>query len=92
MRHRIDAEPGLSTVGAHIDIVEGLRYSPTVFRLLPREKKLFDLFEQQGANIVAADRALEALTLDDPNAKTHAQESRISSTPGTLSPTNWCVD
>ena len=35
----------------------GLRYSPTVFRLVPREQKFFDLFEQQGANIVAAARA-----------------------------------
>jgi predicted phosphate transport protein (TIGR00153 family) len=44
-----------------------------VFRLFPREEKFFDLFEQQGANIVAAARALETLTLDYPNAKTHAQ-------------------
>ena len=66
--------PSLSTAGADIDMMGGLRYSPTVFRLLPREEKFFDLFEQQGANIVAAARALEALTLDYPNAKTHAQE------------------
>jgi len=44
-----------------------------VFRLIPREEKFFDLFEQQGTNIVAASRALEQLTLDYPNAKTHAQ-------------------
>ena len=40
----------MSTAGARaIDL-----YSPTVFRLVPREQKFFDLFEQQGANIVAA--------------------------------------
>ena len=44
-----------------------------MFRLVPREEKFFDLFEQQGANIVAAARALETLTLDYPNAKHHAQ-------------------
>ena len=44
-----------------------------MFRLIPREEKFFDLFEQQGTNIVAASRALEQLTLDYPNAKTHAQ-------------------
>jgi uncharacterized protein len=45
-----------------------------VFRLVPREEKFFDLFEQQGSHIVAAARTLEQLTLDYPNAKTHAQK------------------
>jgi hypothetical protein len=63
-RHRIGGVLRLSTAGGSIDMMGGLRYSPTVFRLLPREEKFFDLFEQQGANIVAAARALEALTLD----------------------------
>jgi predicted phosphate transport protein (TIGR00153 family) len=40
-----------------------------MFRLLPREDKFFDLFEQQGAHIVAAARALEELTLEYGSAK-----------------------
>jgi hypothetical protein len=32
------------------------------FRLIPREGKFFDLFEQQAANIVAAARTLEELS------------------------------
>ena len=39
------------------------------FRLIPREEKFFDLFEQQAVNIVAASRTLEELVLDYPNAK-----------------------
>src|SRR5262249_32311586 len=70
---RRDCQPRVTRGGGAVDIAEALGYSPTVFRLLPREEKFFDLFEQQGANIVAAARALETLTLDYPNAKTHAQ-------------------
>jgi hypothetical protein len=44
-----------------------------VFRLIPREEKFFELFEQQGGHIVSASRTLEELTLDYPNAKVHAQ-------------------
>jgi len=40
-----------------------------VFRLLPREEKFFDLFEQQADHIVSASRLLEELTLDYPDAK-----------------------
>ncbi len=46
------------------------------FRLIPREEKFFDLFEQQAANIVAASRALEELILDYPNAKAKYQQIR----------------
>ena len=45
-----------------------------MFRLIPREEKFFDLFEQQGSNIVAAARVLEELTLDYPEAKAKAQQ------------------
>jgi predicted phosphate transport protein (TIGR00153 family) len=45
-----------------------------MFRLLPREEKFFDLFEQQGANIVLASRALEELTLEYGSAKAKAEE------------------
>ena len=45
-----------------------------MFRILPREEKFFDLFEQQGSNIVAAARVLEELTLDYPEAKAKAQQ------------------
>src|SRR5499427_937642 len=45
-----------------------------MFRLLPREEKFFDLFEQQATNIVAAARVLEELTLDYPSAKAKAQQ------------------
>ncbi len=45
-----------------------------MFRLLPREEKFFDLFEQQAGNIVAASRTLEELTLDYGNAKAKAQQ------------------
>jgi hypothetical protein len=44
-----------------------------VFRLLPREEKFFDLFEQQAAHIVSASRVLEELTLDYPDAKTKVE-------------------
>jgi len=44
-----------------------------MFRLLPREDKFFDLFEQQGAHIVAAARALEELTLEYGSAKAKAE-------------------
>ncbi|MEK7770924.1 MAG: DUF47 family protein [candidate division NC10 bacterium] len=45
-----------------------------MFRILPREEKFFDLFEQQGSNIVAAARVLEELTLDYAEAKAKAQQ------------------
>jgi predicted phosphate transport protein (TIGR00153 family) len=45
-----------------------------VFRLLPREEKFFDLFEQQASHIVSASRALEELTLDYADAKGKAQQ------------------
>ena len=44
------------------------------FRLIPREEKFFDLFEQQGTNIVAAARVLEELVHDYGNAKAKAEE------------------
>ncbi len=47
-----------------------------MFRLIPREEKFFDLFEQQAANIVAAARALEELVLDYPDAKAKVQQIR----------------
>ena len=46
------------------------------FRLIPREEKFFDLFEQQAANIVAASRALEELILDYPDAKAKYERIR----------------
>ena len=46
------------------------------FRLIPREEKFFDLFEQQAANIVAASRALEELVLDYPVARTKVERIR----------------
>ena len=45
-----------------------------MFRLLPREEKFFDLFEQQATHIVSAARALEELTLDYADAKAKAQQ------------------
>ena len=45
-----------------------------MFRLLPREEKFFDLFEQQASHIVSASRALEELTLDYADAKGKAQQ------------------
>jgi predicted phosphate transport protein (TIGR00153 family) len=45
-----------------------------MFRLIPREAKFFDLFEQQGANIVAAARVLEELVHDYANAKAKAEQ------------------
>ena len=45
-----------------------------MFRILPREEKFFDLFEQQAAHIVAAARVLEELTLDYRSAKAKAQQ------------------
>lgn len=47
-----------------------------MFRLIPREEKFFDLFEQQAANIMAASRTLEELVLDYPNAKAKYQGIR----------------
>jgi DNA-binding CsgD family transcriptional regulator len=47
-----------------------------VFRLLPREEKFFDLFEQQAGHIVTASRVLEELTLDYPDAKAKAERIR----------------
>jgi predicted phosphate transport protein (TIGR00153 family) len=44
-----------------------------VFRLIPREEKFFDLFEQQSGHIVSAARVLEELTLDYPDAKAKAE-------------------
>lgn len=44
------------------------------FRLIPREEKFFDLFEQQGTNIVAAARTLEELVLDYSNVKAKAEQ------------------
>ncbi len=46
------------------------------FRLIPREEKFFDLFEQQAANIVAASRALEELVLDYADVKAKYQQIR----------------
>ncbi len=46
------------------------------FRLIPREEKFFDLFEQQGANIVAASRTLEELVLDYPSARAKVERIR----------------
>jgi len=45
-----------------------------VFRLLPREDKFFDLFEQQAAHIVSASRVLEEMTLLADDAKTKAAQ------------------
>jgi predicted phosphate transport protein (TIGR00153 family) len=46
------------------------------FKLIPREGKFFDLFEQQAATIVAAAGVLEELVLDYPNAKEKVQRIR----------------
>jgi predicted phosphate transport protein (TIGR00153 family) len=43
-------------------------------RLLPRDEKFFDLFEQQSENIAAAARVLEQLTLEPADAKAKAQQ------------------
>jgi hypothetical protein len=45
-----------------------------VFRLLPREEKFFDLFEQQAAHIVSASRVLEEMTLEYADAKAKAAQ------------------
>jgi len=45
-----------------------------MFRLIPREEKFFDLFEQQATNIVAAARVLQELVQDYSNAKAKAEE------------------
>ena len=45
-----------------------------MFRLLPREEKFFDLFEQQAAHIVSAARVLEELTLEYGSAKAKAEQ------------------
>jgi len=44
-----------------------------VFRLLPREEKFFDLFEQQAAHIVSAARVLEEMAFEYPSAKAKAE-------------------
>jgi len=44
-----------------------------VFRLLPREEKFFDLFEQQAGHIVSAARVLEEMTLEYGSAKEKAE-------------------
>src|SRR5438552_4961602 len=44
-----------------------------MFRLLPREEKFFDLFEQQAGLIVAAARVLEEMTLEYASAKVKAE-------------------
>ncbi len=44
------------------------------FRLIPREEKFFDLFEQQGTNIVSAARVLEELVHDYGSAKAKAEQ------------------
>jgi len=44
------------------------------FSLIPREEKFFDLFEQQGTNIVAAARVLEELVHEYGNAKAKAEQ------------------
>ena len=46
-----------------------------MFRLLPREEKFFDLFEQQAGHIVSAARVLEEMTLQYADAK--AKGTRI---------------
>ncbi len=43
-----------------------------MFRLLPREEKFFDLFEQQATHIVTASRVLEEMTLEYADAKAKA--------------------
>jgi predicted phosphate transport protein (TIGR00153 family) len=45
-----------------------------VFRLLPREEKFFDLFEQQAAHVVAASRVLEEMVLDFSMAEARARQ------------------
>jgi uncharacterized protein len=47
-----------------------------VFRLLPRDEKFFELFEQQAGHIVSASRVLEELTLDYPSAPAKVQQIR----------------
>src|SRR4030095_16849264 len=44
-----------------------------MFRLLPREEKFFDLFEQQAGHIVSAARVLEEMTLEYGSAKAKAE-------------------
>ena len=44
-----------------------------MFRLLPKEEKFFDLFEQQAAHIVTASRVLEEMTLEYADAKARAE-------------------
>jgi predicted phosphate transport protein (TIGR00153 family) len=44
-----------------------------VFRLLPRDEKFFDLFEQQAGHIVSAARVLAELTLDYAAAEDRAR-------------------
>ena len=45
-----------------------------MFRILPREEKFFDLFEQQSSHIVSAARVLEELTVNYADAKAAAQK------------------
>ncbi len=45
-----------------------------MFRLLPREEKFFDLFEQQAAHVVSASRVLEDLVLDYASGEARARQ------------------
>jgi predicted phosphate transport protein (TIGR00153 family) len=47
-----------------------------MFRLIPKEEKFFDLFEQQAATIVAAARVLHELVHDYARAKSLGQQIR----------------
>ncbi len=47
-----------------------------MFRLLPRNEKFFDLFEEQATHIVSASRVLEELALDYANAPAKVQRIR----------------
>jgi uncharacterized protein len=62
------------TIGRDVDIGQTVREDTAVFRLLPREEKFFDLFEQQASHIVSAARVLEELTLEYADAKAKAQQ------------------
>lgn len=45
-----------------------------MFRLVPRSEKFFELFEEQGSNIVRAAQILEELVQDYPNAKAKTEQ------------------
>jgi predicted phosphate transport protein (TIGR00153 family) len=57
-----------------VDIGGAAREDTGVFRILPREEKFFDLFEQQSSHIVSAARVLEELTVNYADAKAAAQK------------------